>query len=314
MGQIDAKTLLKDAKVVFVIGGPGSGKGTQCAKIVEKYGFTHLSSGDLLREEVASGSERGKKLTAIMEKGDLVSLDTVLELLKEAMMAKAASSKGFLIDGYPRELTQGTRFEQEVASAQFVLCFDVADNTMTKRLLGRAATSGRVDDNEETIKKRLDTFHSVTKPVIDHYDKEKKVRKIQAEGDVNEVFAEVVKIFDVEFKTDTSALKNAKVVFVVGGPGSGKGTQCAKIVEKHGYTHLSSGDLLRAEVASGSARGKAMNEVMQKGELVSMDTVLELLKEAMVAKAASSKGFLIDGYPRELSQGTRFEQEVSEGE
>ncbi|XP_025111640.1 uncharacterized protein LOC112574655 [Pomacea canaliculata] len=309
------KAVLQDAKVVFVIGGPGSGKGTQCEKIVQKYGFTHLSSGDLLRAEVASGSERGKKLTAIMEKGELVPLDTVLELLKEAMLAKAATSKGFLIDGYPRELEQGIRFEKEVAPAKFVLCFDVSDETMTQRLLGRAQTSGRVDDNEETIKKRLETFHKVTQPVIDRYEQENKVRKIKAEGDVDEVFAEVVKVFDEEFKTDArEALKNVKVIFVIGGPGSGKGTQCALIVEKFGYTHLSSGDLLRAEVASGSERGKALNEVMQRGELVSLDTVLELLKEAMVAKAATSKGFLIDGYPRELEQGTRFEQEVAEAQ
>lgn len=306
---------LKDAKVVFVIGGPGSGKGTQCEKIVEKYGFCHLSSGDLLRAEVAAGSERGKKLTAIMEKGDLVSLDTVLELLKEAMQAKASTAKGFLIDGYPRELEQGLRFEKEVAKAQFVLCFDVADDTMTKRLMGRAATSGRVDDNEETIKKRLETFHNVTQPVIDHYQKENKVHKIKAEGEIIQVFAEVVKIFDAEFKADAkSILEKAKVVFVCGGPGSGKGTQCAKIVEKYGYTHLSSGDLLREAVASGSERGKALNEVMQRGDLVSLDAVLELLKDAMIARAATSKGFLIDGYPRELEQGQRFEQEVTEAQ
>lgn len=81
---------------------------------MKKYGFTHLSTGDLLRDEVASGSARGKELTAIMEKGALVPLETVLQLLKENMTAKAATSKGFLIDGYPRELDQGIRFENEV--------------------------------------------------------------------------------------------------------------------------------------------------------------------------------------------------------
>lgn len=101
----------------FLSGGPGSGKGTQCERIVKKYGFTHLSTGDLLRDEVASGSARGKELTAIMEKGALVPLETVLQLLKEAMTAKAATSKGFLIDGYPRELDQGIRFENEVRSS-----------------------------------------------------------------------------------------------------------------------------------------------------------------------------------------------------
>ena len=82
-----------------MLGGPGCGKGTQCDKIVAKYGFTHLSSGDLLREEVASGSDRGKSLTAIMESGQLVPLATVLDLLAEAMIKRLSGSKGFLIDG-----------------------------------------------------------------------------------------------------------------------------------------------------------------------------------------------------------------------
>ncbi|KAL4219565.1 Adenylate kinase isoenzyme 1 [Mactra antiquata] len=303
---------LKNVKVVFVIGGPGSGKGTQCERIVNKYGFTHLSTGDLLRAEVASGSERGKELTAIMEKGELVPLDTVLLLLKESMLAKAADSKGFLIDGYPREMEQGTRFENEVTPCQFALYFDVSDETMTKRLLGRAETSGRVDDNEETIKKRLKTFHDITTPVVEYYEKEGKLKKVTAEQGPDEVFTQVEAIFDEMFKTESNELSDAKVIFVVGGPGSGKGTQCARIVEKYGFCHLSSGDLLRAEVASGSERGKKLNEIMEKGELVSLDVVLELLKEAMVGKLSETKCFLIDGYPREMEQGTRFENEITQ--
>merc|ERR1711997_392146 len=103
--------------IVWVLGGPGCGKGTQCDKIVAKYGFTHLSSGDLLREEVASGSDRGKSLTAIMESGQLVPLATVLDLLAEAMIKKLGGSKGFLIDGYPREVAQGEEFEKAIAPA-----------------------------------------------------------------------------------------------------------------------------------------------------------------------------------------------------
>jgi adenylate kinase len=182
---------LKNARIVFVLGGPGSGKGTQCDKIVAKYGFTHLSTGDLLRDEVASGSARGKKLTEIMEKGDLVPLDEVLGLLRDAMIKKAAVSKGFLIDGYPRELAQGLKFEEDVGPVESVLYFEVADETMKKRLLKRAETSGRVDDNEETIVKRLKTFHNHTQPVIDHYDKQHKVCKIHAEGTVDEIFGKV---------------------------------------------------------------------------------------------------------------------------
>merc|ERR1712108_77355 len=107
--------------IVWVLGGPGCGKGTQCDKIVAKYGFTHLSSGDLLRAEVQSGSDRGKQLTAIMEKGDLVPMFVVLDLLAEAMLAKLGGSKGFLIDGYPREVQQGKEFEAEILPCTQIL-------------------------------------------------------------------------------------------------------------------------------------------------------------------------------------------------
>jgi len=155
--------------IVWVLGGPGCGKGTQCDKVVAKYGFTHLSSGDLLRDEVASGSERGKSLTAIMESGQLVPLAIVLDLLAEAMIKKLSGSKGYLIDGYPREVAQGAEFEKAIAPCKHILYFEVSDETMTSRLLKRAETSGRADDNVDTIKKRLVTFHQHSEPVIQAY-------------------------------------------------------------------------------------------------------------------------------------------------
>ena len=105
---------LQGKKIVFIVGGPGSGKGTQCDRIVAKYGYCHLSSGDLLRAEVASGSERGQKLNEIMKTGGLVPLETVLAMIKDKMMANA-DAKGFLIDGYPREVAQGEQFESTVS-------------------------------------------------------------------------------------------------------------------------------------------------------------------------------------------------------
>jgi len=189
-------TPLRNAKlpVVFIIGGPGCGKGTQCERIVAKYGYTHLSSGDLLRDEVQSGSARGKELNAIMERGELVPLDVVLELIAEAMLAKVSTSKGFLIDGYPREKEQGVQFEASILPCTAVIHFDVPDATMVERLLHRAKTSGRVDDNEETIKKRLATFHKHSQPVVDHYHD--KCATIVATAAPDEVFAEVQKVLD----------------------------------------------------------------------------------------------------------------------
>ncbi|NP_001087683.1 adenylate kinase 1 L homeolog [Xenopus laevis] len=187
---------LKNSKIIFVVGGPGSGKGTQCEKIVHQYGYTHLSTGDLLREEVSSGSERGKQLSAIMERGELVPLDTVLDMLKEAMIAKADTSKGYLIDGYPREVKQGEEFEKKIGPPSLLLYIDAGSDTMVKRLLKRGETSGRADDNEATIKKRLETYYKATEPVIAMYEGRGIVRKINAEGNVDDVFKQVSTALD----------------------------------------------------------------------------------------------------------------------
>ncbi|CAJ0954253.1 unnamed protein product, partial [Mesorhabditis belari] len=172
-------------------------KGNSMRQDCRKYGLSHLSSGDLLRDEVKSGSPRGSELTAIMEAGQLVPLEVVLDLVKEAMLKKVAQgTKGFLIDGYPREVAQGIQFEGEIQEAQLVVFFDVCEDTLVKRLLGRAITSGRADDNIDTIKLRLHTFINSTAPVVDHYEKQGKLVRIPAEGSVDDIFAEVCKALD----------------------------------------------------------------------------------------------------------------------
>ncbi|XP_026323476.1 adenylate kinase isoenzyme 1-like [Hyposmocoma kahamanoa] len=163
--------------IIWVLGGPGSGKGTQCDKIIAKYGFTHLSTGDLLRAEIKSGSDRAKQLSGILERGELVPNDIVLELLKDAILKNTATSNGFLIDGYPREESQGQAFEKSIAPVSIILYFEATPETLTKRLLGRAVSSGRSDDNEDTIKLRLKTFLENNDKVLAQYpDKLVRVR------------------------------------------------------------------------------------------------------------------------------------------
>ncbi|KAJ8955551.1 hypothetical protein NQ318_001381 [Aromia moschata] len=129
-----------------------------------------------------------------MERGELVPLEVVLDLIREAMLAALPTSKGFLIDGYPREREQGILFEKNIAPVSLVLFFDASEKTLVDRLLGRAKTSGRVDDNEETIKKRLVTFNTHTDQVIQQYTE--KVKKINAEREVEEIFSEVTSYLD----------------------------------------------------------------------------------------------------------------------
>lgn len=183
------------AKIVFIVGGPGCGKGTQCERIVNKYGYCHLSSGDLLRAEVASGSEEGKALQETMTKGELVSNDTVLALMKKNI-ENNKEAKGFLIDGYPRTVDQGIAFEKIVGETCAVVYLEVSNEIMVQRLLKRAETSGRADDNEETIRKRLDVFQSQTKPVVEYYEGQGKCHKLDGLKSIDEVFEGVVGIFD----------------------------------------------------------------------------------------------------------------------
>jgi adenylate kinase len=294
--------------VVFVVGGPGSGKGTQCAKLVGKYGFIHLSTGDLLRAEVASGSEKGKELQTIMAKGGLVKTSDLLLLLEAAMRAKGWAKAKFLIDGFPRN-TENVQTYGEVLMDKTnllgILFFELDSETMRGRLLGRK--EGRADDNEETIKKRLATYEEETVPVVTKMDTtNKNVFRVNSKLTIEEVFAatiiQVDKMLGYGKKAEVAPAKNAEtkpdVVFVVGGPGSGKGTQCAKIVEKYGCKHLSTGDLLRAEVASGSEKGKALSAIMNEGGLVKTTDLLELVSAAMM-KVAGGR-FLLDGFPRNM--------------
>ena len=187
-------SLPESCKVIFVLGGPGSGKGTQCERLIEKYGCCHLSAGDLLRAEVASGSELGVACAELMKEGKLVPVETTLGLLETAMLK--ADTELFLVDGFPRAVDQALAFEGSLKPAEFVLFMDCPLETMQDRLLKRAETSGRADDNLETIKKRFDTFMNVSMPVIEHFEQTGRVHKVSSVPTPDEVFAEVVKVFE----------------------------------------------------------------------------------------------------------------------
>uniref|UniRef100_A0A674IPV5 Uncharacterized protein n=1 Tax=Terrapene triunguis TaxID=2587831 RepID=A0A674IPV5_9SAUR len=154
--------------------GPGSGKGTQCEQLAQKYGFTHLSTGDLLRRELTSSSERSKLIKDIMECGELVPGDIVLALLKEAMIARLGDTKGFLIDGYPWEVKQGEEFECKIGEPKLVLCLDCSTETMSSRLLKRSQCTA----DAEAVMKRMATYYQATEPVIAYYEKKTQLCKV----------------------------------------------------------------------------------------------------------------------------------------
>lgn len=192
-----------EALVIFVLGGPGAGKGTQCANIVRDYGFKHLSAGDLLREEQdRPGSEFGEMIKTYIKEGQIVPMEVTIQLLENAMTHTIEQSNGstrqFLIDGFPRKMDQAIAFEEKVVPSKFTLFFDTSEEVMRERLLKRGETSGRADDNEESIKKRFRTFVETSMPVVEMFEKEGRVVKVDASQKPEEVYRHVQKAFEKE--------------------------------------------------------------------------------------------------------------------
>ncbi|KAA0203310.1 hypothetical protein HAZT_HAZT001962 [Hyalella azteca] len=193
--------------VVFVLGGPGAGKGTQCAKIVQnttychceqEFGYVHLSAGDLLREERSSdGSEFGELIEKHINDGTIVPVEITCSLIERAM--KASGKDNFLIDGFPRNQNNLEGWESvmgDKVNLKFVLFFSCSLEVCSERCLARgAAGSGRSDDNLETLKKRFNTYMTATMPIIEHYEKLNLVKKIDASADPEKIFEEVKKLF-----------------------------------------------------------------------------------------------------------------------
>jgi len=183
------------ARVVFVIGGPGSGKGTQCTKIKDEFNYNHMSTGDILRNVVKNKQgSTWQALEADMKEGRLIPSDKLISYVKLGIVA--SKNKKILLDGFPRNkenIDEWNKQMKDVADVVAVVYFEVPDEIMKQRLLGR--NEGRADDNEETIAKRLETFNAETKPVIDTYEKEGKLLKIDATKTVDEVFTEVKQKF-----------------------------------------------------------------------------------------------------------------------
>ncbi len=179
---------------IIICGAPGSGKGTQSQLIVDKYGLQHFSTGDLLRNEIATGSDFGKQIDAIISKGNLVPDDIMLHLIDKYIDNLPADCKGVIFDGYPRTVKQAEELErllEKKGEKSVMIDLWVQEEELIARLLNRGKTSGRSDDNLETIKKRLEVFHTTTKPVCVYYHTLHKYHAVDGSGTVEEIFARI---------------------------------------------------------------------------------------------------------------------------
>ena len=186
-------------KNIVIFGAPGSGKGTQSDKMIEKYGLDHISTGDVLRAEIKKGSELGKTAASYIDKGNLIPDELMVSILA-SVYDSLDNSKGVIFDGFPRTIPQAEALkkmlEERGDRVAAMIELDVPEDELMKRLILRGQQSGRADDNEETIRKRLVVYHSQTQPLIEWYKNEGLHYHINGLGELDRIFSDISAVID----------------------------------------------------------------------------------------------------------------------
>lgn len=181
---------------LVLLGPPGSGKGTQATRLKEKLGLAHISTGDMLRAEIAAGTELGKQAKSVMDAGNLVSDEILLGML-ESRLSQADVAKGFILDGYPRNVAQANALDAVLAKIgqplDAVVQLDVGTDLLVQRIAGRAAEQGRTDDTPESVRNRLNVYNEQTAPVVDFYAARGTLERVDGVGELDEVEARIHK-------------------------------------------------------------------------------------------------------------------------
>ena len=187
-------------KNIVIFGAPGSGKGTQSDKLIEKYGLEHISTGDVLRAEIKKGSELGQTAKGYIDQGQLIPDELMVSILASVYDSFGRGHQGVIFDGFPRTIPQAEALKAMLAErgdkVAAMLELDVPEDELMKRLILRGQQSGRADDNEETIKKRLVVYHSQTQPLIEWYKKEGLHHHINGLGDLDRIFKDIAEVVD----------------------------------------------------------------------------------------------------------------------
>lgn len=348
-------------KVILVIGGPGSGKGTQCLKIAERYGFQYVSVGELLRKKMIHNATSNRKwslIAKIITNGELAPQETTITEIKQKIM-KIPDASGLVIDGFPRDVGQALSFEDQICTPDLVVFLACTNHRLKERLHKRAEQQGRPDDNPKAIDRRLTNFKQNTIPLVKYFQERGLIVTLDADREEEEVFGDISmtldnKLFpscepaagpnelDLSLLGEGSSLadiacknneaeeeeevsgpeetaesccteqKKPKVIFIIGGPGSGKSLQCERLEERFGLRRVTLSDLLCADLQSNSDRGRHLQDMLERGEQLPKDTLLELLREAVESSAREGKGVVISGFPRDVRRAEEYEAKVGE--
>jgi len=283
---------------IALFGPPGAGKGTQSQILVEKYNLAYISTGDLLRQEIAEGSELGLQVKEIIAHGSLVSDEIMVELI-EKKIVQSVDSNGILFDGFPRTLVQSYILDGLLlklnTQLSCMLSLEVPREELIQRLLERGKSSGRSDDTEEVIKFRLLEYENKTSPVKGYYEERNIYFPINGVGSIPDISKRLDKTIELTLQKEWFNL------VLSGPPGSGKGTQGNMLAKKFNLYYISTGSLLRKEVKADSEIGRKVKDFIDLGDLVPDEIVIQLMEREMKLHNHAN-GFIFKGFPRTVLQ------------
>lgn len=283
---------------IALFGPPGAGKGTQSEFLIKKYNLFYISTGDILRNELAEETKLGLEAKNIIAQGGLVSDEIIVQII-EKTIKNNPEANGFLFDGFPRTYVQAYILEGLMiklnTKLDLLISVEVPEEESVKRLLFRGQTSGRLDDNEEVIRNRLREYADKTLPVLNFYKEKGNYVAVDGFQDIKKVTKDIRKVVNNE-------LSGKHLNFVLfGSPGSGRGSLGKAIAEKYKLEFVSTGDMLDEEIEKGTPIGKQVKELYENGRLVPDEIVIRLI-ERKIEKSKHAKGFIFKGYPRTLVQ------------
>jgi len=283
---------------IALFGPPGAGKGTQSKLLIEKYNLTYISTGDILRQQIAEKTSLGMQAKSIIEKGGLVSDEIIVQII-ESKISKNLHSSGILFDGFPRTVVQAYILEGLLlklgTTLTCMLSLEVPRDELMKRMLERAKVEGRSDDTREVIENRFREYDNKTIPVIEFYREKQKYFSISGVGSVEDVFKRLTQSID-------ETLQKVWFNLVISGPpGAGKGTQAKFLADKYNLYYISTGSMLRKEIAEKTEFGKRAKPFLEKGEIVPDDIAIPLIEREIKAHQ-DVNGFIFKGFPRTIVQ------------
>lgn len=283
---------------IALFGPPGAGKGTQSEFLIKKYNLFYISTGDLLRKELAAETKLGLEAKSIIAEGGLVSDEIIVQIIEKTIKSNSEAN-GFLFDGFPRTYIQAYILEGLMiklnSNLDCLICIEVPEDESVKRLLNRGKTSGRSDDNETVIKNRLNEYKQKTLPVLNFYKERGNYFAVNGLQSINKVTKDIEKLINVRLS------KKLLNIVMFGYPGSGRGSLGKALAEKYNLEFVATGAMLEGEIDAGTETGKKIKDLYDSGKLVPDDIVVPLI-EKKIEESKDVKGFIFKGFPRTLVQ------------